>query len=298
MFPGHHSSLPIEVLIPKESEVSFSKCKRVRRTQLYHRNRRCTIHPPLLLVLDYYWILPRIFPLECRKYYYPMTVLMQESTWSPRLWCCSILAGILLVVSVIIVLLWWKRRCTYRTLVQAGLPTVFWRPKFVRYDAQHEEDATTTTTRRTTVNKKLTASTITNILPRMQRLHGPYQMYGTVYGVSTAVIHVAHPVPALALLNQPSGGAVKAPAYNHFKNFCGDGVFTADGEDWRSKRAAVLHALLRCGSGSFYERVQGEAECAVAALTENLDRKIRTVGGWCLPREVMLFLSCSAPPLA
>jgi hypothetical protein len=88
------------------------------------------------------------------------------------------------------------------------------------------------------------------MLPRMQRLGGPYDMYGTVYGVATAVVHVAHPVPALAiLLSRSSGeltsGACKAPAYDHFKNFCGDGVFTAEGNDWKVKRAAVLHALFR-----------------------------------------------------
>jgi len=41
----------------------------------------------------------------------------------------------------------------------------------------------------------------------------------------------------------------KAAAYNHFKNFCGDGVFTADGTDWKEKRTAVLHALLRKKTG-------------------------------------------------
>ena len=78
-------------------------------------------------------------------------------------------------------------------------------------------------------------------------------MYATVYGVSTKVVHVAHPIPAKAILtgnnslsaksksSQPAKGknrssiaeflgAIKSPAYDHFKNFSGDGVFTADGK--------------------------------------------------------------------
>jgi cytochrome P450 len=128
-----------------------------------------------------------------------------------------------------------------------------------------------------TNNQKLASSSITNILPRMLRLQGPFGMYGTVYGVSTAVVHVAHPVAALAILqNNSSSSTSKAPAYNHFKNFCGEGVFTAEGDDWRRKRAAVLHALTRSGSGSlFFDRVQGEAEGAVETLMRELDRRIR-----------------------
>jgi Cytochrome P450 len=104
----------------------------------------------------------------------------------------------------------------------------------------------------------------------MERLKGPFGMYGTVYGINTAVIHVAHPVPARAIFGtatcktsasisrsegSPSSqrrysvanstGASKAPAYNHFKNFCGEGVFTADGEDWKAKRASLMHCLIR-----------------------------------------------------
>ena len=183
---------------------------------------------------------------------------------------------VLLVLSLILALVgcWWKRRRTYRRLVQAGLPTVYWRPKFVRYHV--EEDVQ---------NQKLSASSITNILPRMRRLQGPFGMYGTVYGVSTAVVHVAHPIAALAILQSNSSISTttatttttsfsKAPAYNHFKNFCGEGVFTAEGDDWRRKRAAVLHALTRCGSGSLFDRVQGEAEGAVETLMRALDRRI------------------------
>jgi hypothetical protein len=39
-------------------------------------------------------------------------------------------------------------------------------------------------------------------------------------------------------------GTTKNPAYDHFKNFSGDGVFTANGADWKEKRASVLHCLL------------------------------------------------------
>lgn len=160
---------------------------------------------------------------------------------------------------------------TYRTLSAAGLPVVFWRPRFFNYQVTHSD-------------KQLPSSSITNILPRMRRLGGPYGMYGTVYGFNTAVVHVAHPTPALAILqghHSPQGatppptvwavttkllrglfrlkvspslstsmrfhetGIQKSPAYNHFEHFCGQGVFTADGQDWKDKRTAVLHILLR-----------------------------------------------------
>ena len=39
-------------------------------------------------------------------------------------------------------------------------------------------------------------------------------------------------------------GSTKNPAYDHFKNFSGDGVFTANGADWKAKRSSVLHCLL------------------------------------------------------
>lgn len=211
---------------------------------------------------------------------------------------------------LIIAALWWKRWRTYRSLVKSGLPTVYWRPKFVNYQLDNV--------------KQLSASTITNVLPRMHRLNGPYGMYGTVYGVSTAVVHVAHPVPAMALLGAPlftassqqlsvnnqaskhakhaswwwlsrllsaasnnrattattttaAAGTSKAPAYNHFKNFCGEGVFTADGVDWRGKRAAVLHALLRSSGSnsiSFQERIEQEAHRTATSLIQDLDQRI------------------------
>lgn len=154
-------------------------------------------------------------------------------------------------------LLWiiFKRQQTKRQLESRGLPTVMWRPRFIHY-RPFEED------------QKLSSSTITRVLPRMERLGGPYGMYGTVYGLNTAVIHVAHPVPARAIFGTTTGptagsitnekapssrrsslasstGASKAPAYDHFKNFCGEGVFTADGEDWKAKRTSVMHCLIR-----------------------------------------------------
>ena len=136
--------------------------------------------------------------------------------------------------------------------------------------------------------KKMGSSSITNILPRMERLKGPYGMYATVYGIRTKVVHVGHHVPARAILTgagvieldtreEISGGArssnrqpnytisssskklrryssstlrlltgsTKNPAYDHFKNFSGEGVFTANGSDWKAKRASVIHCLLR-----------------------------------------------------
>lgn len=145
--------------------------------------------------------------------------------------------------------------------------------------------ATTSRTSTSTKQQKMGSSAITNILPRMERLNGPYGMYATVYGIQTKVVHIAHPVPARAVLTgsgvievgdicgssnnnlddkQKEGyssnkhqlrrksstlrllsGSTKYPAYDHFKNFSGNGVFTADGSDWKAKRASVLHCLVR-----------------------------------------------------
>lgn len=217
-----------------------------------------------------------------------------------------LVATLAIPICVIIVFsAWLQRQKTYRLLNACGLPTVYWHPKFSQYQMDHP--------------KHLSPSSITNILPRMQRLKGPYGgMYGTVYGLSTAVVHVAHPHPAMVLLgatpstaarqpkrlltkktstsvlsglswptilswresivgdSQDNSGTLKAPAYNHFKNFCGEGVFTADGEDWRSKRAAVLHALLRSGrnNSTFHEQMERESHHAFLSLCSEFDRNI------------------------
>lgn len=165
----------------------------------------------------------------------------------------------ILVLGIFLKILF-KRRRTKQLLEKCGLPTVHWRPRFVNYQP-FEED------------QKMASSTITRILPRMERLDGPFGMYGTVYGISTAVVHVAHPVPARAIFTgnstssvsssglkkrrnssvMESTGASKAPAYDHFKNFCGEGVFTADGDDWKAKRSAVMHCLIKGTNSSMSE---------------------------------------------
>lgn len=222
-----------------------------------------------------------------------------------------------LIISMYIV---YTRRKNRREL-EAGrcnLPTVVWRPRFMHYTTQDEsapdeddidwgdddcitewarrylEDQEESTQSNTIQNqnnkKKMGSSAITNILPRMERLKGPYGLYATVYGIQTKVVHVAHPIPARAILTgagvvdigsieesfQTSSGnsgpasskdqikrqqlrrrsssvrmltgSTKNPAYDHFKNFSGEGVFTANGSDWKAKRASVIHCLLRNGN--------------------------------------------------
>ena len=129
----------------------------------------------------------------------------------------------------------------------------------------------------------VSSSNITNVLPRMLRLNhyhnsdnldgttnekdvgistrsNPYHMYGTVYGIQTPVIHIAHPTPIQHILvassstssssNTNNTTTHKNPAYNHFHSFCGRGVFTTDGNDWSMKRHAVLQALFVTSSSS------------------------------------------------
>ena len=183
----------------------------------------------------------------------------------------SILVGVLSLV-------WMKRSQTKRCLESCGLPTVHWRPKFVNY--MPSEDS-----------QKMASSTITNILPRMERLGGPFGMYGTVYGIWTSVVHVAHPVPAKAIFCATasnngastnkrrssiafSNGASKSPAYDHFKNFCGEGVFTANGEDWKAKRASVMHCLIKGTNSSTSEisqRLEREANRAADTIIAQVE---------------------------
>lgn len=156
----------------------------------------------------------------------------------------------------LIVYLFWIRYRTYRRLVQHGFPTVYWNPKLWA--------------RRPTTDELISSSTITNILPRMQRLQGKhYGIYGTVYGWNTPVIHVAHPVPAAALLSSTQHR--KRPAYDHFVPFCGQGVFTADGPAWRAQRKAVVHAVVR--------QRELPAEAAADALLEVLRAQFSCGGG-------------------
>lgn len=181
----------------------------------------------------------------------------------------SFFSTTLFILSGVICYCWIRRRITYERLVRSGLPTVYWRPKFWNYNVKEDQP------------KKLPSSTITNILPRMKALNGPYDMYGTVYGLSTAVVHVAHPTAALAILSPTPGkqkkspwlestGIVKAPAYNHFQNFCGQGVFTADGQDWKNKRAAVIHALFRTQEGNWEAHLEREVNRSARELIQSL----------------------------
>lgn len=194
------------------------------------------------------------------------------SPWKNRALSSFGVVAIFLVSGIILICM--KRWKTKRRLEQYGLPTVYWRPRFMRYRA-FEDDT-----------KKLAASTITRILPKMEKHDGPYGMFGTVYGITTPVIHVAHPLPAKAILTgrmtiTPKGGrrpsiaiahstaTSKNPSYNHFKNFMGEGVFTADGEDWKAKRAAIMHCLIKGTASSMSEvssRLEAEANRAASTF--------------------------------
>lgn len=154
--------------------------------------------------------------------------------------------GVLGLAIVIIICFWAIRRNAQSYLkYTVGLPTVLWRPKFWNYfpdEIKINEVKSPCSGVFSEITGKMKSASITNILKRMERLNGPYGMYATVYGINTKVIHIAHPIPAKAILQSCS---LKAPGYDHFKNFCGDGVFTADGESWRRKRSSVVHALFR-----------------------------------------------------
>jgi cytochrome P450 len=215
-------------------------------------------------------------------------------------------------IAVTLLMVWIQRQRTKRMLETCGFPTVFWRPRFMTYRPFEQDE------------QKLASTTITRILPRMKRLGGPYGMYGTVYGVSTPVVHMAHPVPAKAVLNgisssgssshaaagytkehttnhhQPrrssasflqSAGVSKAPAYNHFKNFCGEGVFTADGDDWKAKRTAVMHTLIKgtnLAVSDISKRLEQEANRAANVFCRQVE---------CLEKDMTTILVPDVVPL-
>lgn len=216
---------------------------------------------------------------------------------------------ILITVLLLLLLALWRKHRTARRLMEGGrcnLPTVLWRPRFINYAPDQDEDDTCSTVPPPLPyegrnKKKMASSSITNMLPRMGRLGGPYGMYGTIYGLSTRVVHVGHPVPARTILSGmgntsssnsrqatspkagqkrtsmfiSSSGASKSPAYDHFKNFSGDGVFTADGDEWKAKRASVIHCLLRGCTGDKSEgmrRLEREANNAADGFIGNIER--------------------------
>lgn len=279
--------------------------------------------------------------------------------WLPSVVFGAALPLVFVLVAIVMYVVYTRRR-TRRELEggRCNLPTVVWRPRFMNYTTREEEDGASeedvidwdnddvamdwarkfleenpsacqpsderpvaTAHKR---QRKMGSSSITNILPRMERLGGPYGLYATVYGIQTKVVHVAHPVPARAILTgggvvegdgigeavrrSPSiswegalreikrivfstaqesayrresfqkrrrssslrmlTGSTKNPAYDHFKNFSGEGVFTANGSDWKTKRASVVHCLLRAGGTE--ESLEMEANRAA----DSFDREV------------------------
>lgn len=152
----------------------------------------------------------------------------------------SIIITVIIIVVTVIAILLIKRYYAYYILkYKSNIPTILWKPKFLNYSTFHNDHQNNTN-----INK-MSSSTIKNILPRMDKLANEYSsncygIYGTIYGISTKIIHIAHPIPARLVLTNTNK---KEPAYNHFKNFCGDGVFTSDGAIWKQKRASVSYCL-------------------------------------------------------
>ncbi|CAM9590298.1 unnamed protein product, partial [Ascophyllum nodosum] len=144
-------------------------------------------------------------------------------------------------------------RAYYILRVRAGLPVVLWLPKFWSMDGRRQ-----------------TGSSLSRVLERMQSLGGPHGMYGTVFGTQ-AVLHVADP-EAAAL-------HTKSPGYDHFRGFFGRGVFTADGEEWRRKRASVAHAMFRGNSSRYGGDGAGRTAGLglVALANEEADSVLREV---------------------
>ena len=120
---------------------------------------------------------------------------------------------VILIGLVVLMYVMYTRRQTRRELEggECNLPTVVWKPRFMNYTAHDDNadgdddinwddedcvmewarnflnDNSTTATETadgiklpSTKKKKMPSSAITNILPRMERLGGPYGLYATV----------------------------------------------------------------------------------------------------------------------
>ncbi len=67
-----------------------------------------------------------------------------------------------------------------------------------------------------------------------------------VLKVATIELHIlAHPEAAEHVLKTRRGNFVKGDAYNGFRRIAGDGLLTAEGEDWRAKRRRIQPAFSR-----------------------------------------------------
>lgn len=197
---------------------------------------------------------------------------------------CSVVAIVGIIGGV---LLGWSRWHAKRRLLQCGFPVkTTWLPRFFQNKAASLRNERT-----------LSVSTITRILPRMEALQGPFGMYGAVNGINTKVVHIAHPLPARTVLGQVSDGtfengasrakrktssssslskstgASKSPIYDSFKILFGEGTFSADGDDWKQKRTAVIHHLIKGTASSTSIRSRcllDHANLAGGALIERL----------------------------
>jgi len=86
--------------------------------------------------------------------------------------------------------------------------------------------------------------------------NNPGGMFGTVVG-NRAVVHVGDAEGASRVLRmQPTKGQL----YGAFHAFAGRGIFTADGEEWREKRHAVVRALGAAGSAEQAEVINLEMD--------------------------------------
>ena len=81
-------------------------------------------------------------------------------------------------------------------------------------------------------------------------------------------------------------GSTKYPAYDHFKNFSGEGVFTANGADWKAKRASVIHCLLP--NGSTEKLLKMEANRAADSFEREVAACASIKSGRCKNMEVKI----------
>ena len=158
------------------------------------------------------------------------SILVAEGGTVALVWgaaCYALLSA--LWVTADVARAWWSLR--------GRLPIVPWRPNllFRVYPVSKRNLLDR-------VSRRMDAPADSNPTPEKKKGR-PRRAFGAVVG-TCPFAHVGSAALANAVLkNQPR----KAPLYDAFRRFAGDGIFTAEGDEWSTRRAEVLEAFAAAG---------------------------------------------------
>ena len=179
----------------------------------------------------------------------PEASLLRLLAPTPAALCLLLLAAALLRVALFV----HRRARASSALRAAGLSLVAWRPalpwRLYRSSRRSLLDAVRARARATGRSAfGAAACGVSRQLSRcaLSALTAPAPRAGAVVG-EHAFVHVACPALARAAL---AGGATKAPFSGAVTGFVGEGLFTAEGDDWRVPRSCPLRQSRLLGAQS------------------------------------------------